>query len=121
MIYSVLQRRRAALLDCDWDILQAAAPEEVSEASVQHSGRAKGTGRERDSGSAYADKLRRDVSAGAARLIAPKSSPSRQRGKARGNGAGVDHVLADDQAAFPGERYDGIANFRDAVGFLFTG
>jgi hypothetical protein len=30
-------------------------------------------------------------------------------------------VLADEQAAFLREAYDGIENFRDAVGFLFSG
>ena len=68
MIYSVIQRRRAALMDCDWDI----------------------------------------------RVV----SGARMRGaKARQ----FDPALANEQAAFLSEVYDGIENFRDALAFLFSG
>ena len=75
MIFSVLQRRRAALLDCDWDIRQVTPGMGV----VRHAGR----------------QLR-------------VSGP-------------VDEVLAAEQVDCLRGVYDGIENFYDAVGFLFTG
>ncbi len=75
MIFSILQRRRAALLDSDWDVRLPA------DARGQ---RLDGRG---------------------------------QMGESRGG----DEVLAQEQAAFLREVYDGIENFKDALGFLFTG
>jgi hypothetical protein len=43
------------------------------------------------------------------------------RGTMPGRGLRADSVLAEEQAAFLREVYDGIENFRDALGFLFTG
>jgi phage gp29-like protein len=76
MIFSILQRRRAALLDSDWDIR---VPAQVDDIRAQS---------------------------------AVRQQPSAQS---------VDAGLADEQAAFLREVYDGIANFRDALGFLFMG
>ena len=68
MIFSIIQRRRAALMDSDWDI----------------------------------------------RVV----SGARMRGaRARG----FDPALAEEQAAFLSEVYDGIENFRDSLAFLFSG
>ena len=75
MIFSVLQRRRAALLDCDWDIRQVLPGKGV----VRHAGR----------------QLR-------------FSGP-------------VDAVLAAEQVDCLRGVYDGIENFYDAVGFMFSG
>ena len=73
MIHAVIQRRRAALLGCDWDI--------------------------------------RQMPAGTAGDRRPQTSDCRPG----------DRVLAEEQAAFLRECYDGVENFRDAVAFLFTG
>ena len=70
MVHAVVQRRKAALMGCDWDV----------------------------------------------RLVAPQQSGARC-----GANSGVDSVLAEEQAAFLREAYDRIENFRDAVGFLFSG
>ena len=75
MIFSVLQRRRAALLDCDWDIRRVAA----NESGLRHGGKR-------------------------LRISGP-----------------VDEVLAKEQEECLREVYDGIENFDDAAGFLFTG
>ena len=75
MIFSVLQRRRAALLDCDWDIRQVTP----GMGAVRHAGRQ-------------------------LRVKGP-----------------VDAVLAAEQVDCLRGVYDGIENFYDAVGFLFTG
>ena len=75
MIFSVLQRRRAALLDCDWDIRQV----KPGMGAVRHAGQ-----------------------------------------RLRVNGP-VDEVLAAEQADCLRGVYEGIENFYDAVGFLFTG
>jgi len=80
MIFSILQRRRAALLDSDWDIRATA-----------------------------------QAPADGALLGDPVVGGDDQ------NGTGQDAVLAQEQVAFLREVYDGIENFRDALGFLFTG
>lgn len=86
MIFSILQRRRAALLDADWDI--------------------------------------RRCPTGAGTARSQKSEVRSQKGDVSRRGAEAqsgDEVLAEEQAAFLREAYDGIENFRDALGFLFTG
>ncbi len=92
MIYSVLQRRRAALLAVDWDIRVVA----------------RGDGRE------TADRRPQTVDrkAKAGRAGAWRSQTA---------GKKADKVLADEQVAFLTEVYDRIDNFRDAVSFLFSG
>ncbi len=90
MVFSILQRRRAALLDSDWDIRQAPDP----------AGSGQGAVGSRDG---------RTVGQSGGR-------PSDRRTVRR-----PDRALADEQAAFLREVYDGIENFRDAVGFLFSG
>ncbi len=52
--------------------------------------------------------------------MAEEHPPSRKAATAR-HGRQVDGVLAEEQAAVLREAYDRIDNFRDAVGFLFTG
>ena len=80
MIFSILQRRRAALLDSDWDIrLSAQSPADGA-------------------------------------LLGESVAGGDEQ-----NGPGQDAVLAQEQVAFLREVYDGIENFRDALGFLFTG
>jgi phage gp29-like protein len=94
MIYSVLQRRRAALLDCDWDIRLAAPVGESSGFGVQGS-----VGETR-------------ICMGEDQLqTAHCPLPT---GK-------WDPVLAEEQAACLREAYDKIENFREAVGFLASG
>jgi len=91
MVFAVMQRRRAALLACDWDI------KEVS-----------GYGGDGVSGSenGSADSVL------ASEQVAPQQSRARR---------GVDSVLAEEQVAFLREAYDRIENLRDAMGFLFSG
>ncbi len=93
MIYSVLQRRRAALLAVDWDIRVVAM----------------GDGRE--TSDRRPQTLDRKAKAG-------QAGAWRSQGAA---GKKTDKVLADEQVAFLTEVYDRIDNFRDAVSFLFTG
>lgn len=101
MIYSVLQRRRAALLDCDWDIRLAAPVGEGSGFGVQGSG-----------GEARAEALRRGGEGG------QRSTHNAQLSTLNGE---WDPVLAEEQAACLREAYDKIENFREAVGFLASG
>lgn len=93
MIFSILQRRRAALLDSDWDVRQVA--------QVQGSG---GGVQGAENGPLSRASTLRGVRQGA------------QEAQSR-----TDEVLAQEQAAFLREAYDGIENFRDAMGFLFSG
>lgn len=67
MIFSVIQRRRAAFLDCDWDIRRVASRRGADGEAVSDDG------------------------------------------------------LAEEQAAYLREVYEGIDNFKEALGFLFTG
>ncbi len=100
MIYSVLQRRRAALLAVDWDIRVVA----------------RGDGRK------TAD--RRPVFAPPGLRRGTPQTDKSQAGAWRSQeaaGKKADKVLAGEQAAFLSEVYDRIDNFRDAVSFLFTG
>ncbi|MCX6997011.1 MAG: DUF935 family protein [Kiritimatiellaeota bacterium] len=91
MVFAVMQRRRAALLACDWDIRQVAeASGHRSEVRSQKEGR------------------------GAARL---RSEDGTTPGR---SGAASDRRLAEEQAACLREAYDGIENLRDAVGFIFS-
>jgi hypothetical protein len=86
MIFSIMQRRRAALMDSDWDIrVPANRPAR---------------------GSSFLD---------------PGSWSGEGSRRGRGDRGGGDEVLAGEQQAFLREVYDGIENFRDALGFLFTG
>ncbi len=94
MIAAVLQRRRAALLSVDWDIRQAADSVDSEQEAV---------------GSESVDQG-----------LAEEHPPSREAATAR-HGRQVDVVLAEEQRDFLREAYDRIDNFRDAVGFLFTG
>jgi hypothetical protein len=84
MIFSILQRRRAALLDSDWDI-RCVAPDINGQSSV---------------------------------VRGQLGEPAPAVGNPSGGG---DDVLAQEQVAYLREVYDGIENFRDALGFLFTG
>ncbi|MEI6150499.1 MAG: DUF935 family protein [bacterium] len=83
MIFAILQRRRAALLDSDWDVRVPA--------------------------SVAGNRDRKDPRDG---------SDSRD---SAAQGMAPDDVLAEEQAACLREVYDGIENFKDALGFMFTG
>jgi hypothetical protein len=97
MIFSIIQRRRAALMDSDWDIrVPANRPARGSSFLVP--------------GSSLGDSRR-----GAETQSGERGSTTKAR---RHEG---DAVLAGEQQAFLREVYDGIENFRDALGFLFTG
>ena len=121
MIYSVLQRRRAALLDCDWDIRQATPVGEPVGSGQRAVGSEKG-----DRGQVAAGSWQ-----GGSRGDA-KNAEVNKRNDGPGNGflqtancqlqtANWDPVLADEQAACLREAYDKIENFREAVGFLASG
>jgi hypothetical protein len=94
MIFSILQRRRAALLDSDWDIRVSAGVE----------GRGSRGGAE--------------VSRGGAKDAEGRTTKVTKNTKESKAG---DQALAEEQAAFLRSVYDGIENFRDAMGFMFTG
>ena len=108
LVYSVLQRRRAALLELDWDVREVSGP-----ATGEDLPQAAQAGRR-------ATELSRKKAQGAQREMDSGSrgrSPSRAKS---GDGkAGVDRALAEEQAAFLREVYDGIENFREAVAFMF--
>ena len=115
MVFSVMQRRRAALLSCDWDIKQVPETVEGGRLKVERDGNpkpeergseqkiAKGAKGQREPTPAF--RLREDATAG-------------QDGHPSGGG---DQVLAEEQAAMLRECYDRIENLRDAVAFLFGG
>lgn len=84
MIFSILQRRRAALLDSDWDIRQVPG----ESARVARGGA--------------------EVAEGFTTKVTKSTK-------------GSDQVLADEQAVFLREAYDGIENLRDALASLFSG
>ena len=92
MIASVIQRRRAALLPVDWDI-RVVAGELTTEGTENTEGRV------------------RDLTANSANL----ANGGRYRAKK------VDAGLAEEQRDFLRMVYDGIENFKDAVGFLWSG
>ena len=97
MIASVIQRRRAALLSVDWDVRVVAAGD----------GR-ETTDRRRQTADSY---NAGDLTANGANL----ANGGRYREKM------VDARLAEEQRDFLRMVYDGIENFKDAVGFLWSG
>ncbi len=107
MIAAVLQRRRAALLSVDWDIRLAAGRDEGGNLKAE---------REKATTANGANSANGEYDAG----LAEEHPPSRKAAAAR-HGRQVDGVLAEEQRDFLREAYDRIDNFRDAVGFLFTG
>jgi hypothetical protein len=120
MIFSILQRRRAALLDSDWDI-RVCSPG-ASEARSQKSGVRSQAGPPSPSGAtARRPGQRPDRAADTVLADEHPASSRAARGTMPGQGRRQDRVLADEQAAYLREVYDGIENFRDALGFMFTG
>jgi phage gp29-like protein len=93
MVFSIMQRRRAALLNCDWDVRRVAP---------------NARGRKSEVGGPASDVGGPRTGVGGSR-----TSDLRPRG--------YDAGLAAEQAACLREVYEGIDNFKDAVGFLFTG
>jgi len=116
MIFSILQRRRAALLDCDWDIRRVAPVERSGGRMVGRSGGGRGDvshrGTEGTEGGTKVNSEQSTVNSGVGRAA---------RLGDRRTARPVDRVLAEEQAACLREVYEGIENFKDAVGFLFTG
>jgi len=100
MVFSVMQRRKAALLSCDWDIRQ-----------VTQAGSGKWQGG--SAGEDFEQKVAKVAKGG--RLGADNGTTARR------SGLRPDRVLAEEQAAMLREAYDRIENLRDAVGFLFSG
>jgi len=99
MVFSVMQRRRAALLSCDWDIRTV-------------SGRDEGGNLIPESEKTGPDSEQKNA----------KSTKAQQRSEARcGVNSGCDQVLADEQVSMLRECYDRIENLREAVAFLFSG
>jgi phage gp29-like protein len=103
MVFSIMQRRRAALLNCDWDIRRVAPGERSGGGTVGRSG-----GGDGQSGGGTVGRS----GGGAGR----ESGPSDRR-----TARPFDRGLAAEQAACLREVYEGIDNFKDAVGFLFSG
>ena len=141
MVFSVIQRRRAALLACDWDVRVSA---QVTGDELRVTSGAGKRGKDVSRRAAYARKLR---PAKGDESVEKRPTPSRGRAREE-NRKGIgrdgqhytdegtkigrdgqrytgaekrDAVLAEEQACCLREAYDGIENFRDAVGFLFSG
>jgi hypothetical protein len=104
MIFSILQRRRAALLDSDWDI-RLCSPRASESRGVTGEKGYRVTGEEGSSRKGAKD---------------AEGRTTKVTKNTKGSKAG-DQALAEEQAAFLREVYDGIENFRDALGFMFTG
>jgi len=113
MIFAILQRRRAALLDSDWDIRSVASTTPSGSSFVVPRA---SLGEPAEDGIGRGGQWNTDVSRGSTE--AQSGSPTPAFGY---SSAGRDVLLAQEQAAFLREVYDGIENFRDALGFLFTG
>jgi phage gp29-like protein len=110
MIFAVLQRRRAALMDCDWDIRLMADSVNSNQSAVISGG----CGRVSSQQSAVSSGERAQRGGTSPRLDPASPCGASPR-------LGKDPVLAQEQQAYLREVYDGIQNFRDAVSFLFTG
>lgn len=106
MVFSVLQRRRAALLSCDWDIREVSGygSEGVSEReriqTAKDAKYAKGDFEQKVAKEAKGEESNREI------------RQTREKG---------DRVLAEEQVAMLREAYDRVENLRDAVSFLFSG
>jgi phage gp29-like protein len=98
MVFSIMQRRRAALLNCEWDIRQVAGPRLAERLPVRLRTQTGGVPN------------REGSRVGGSRFSGSKRSSVRW-----------DAGLAAEQDACLREVYEGIENFKDAVGFLFTG
>jgi phage gp29-like protein len=113
MIFSILQRRRSALLESDWDIriVATATPRRSQESGDRRqnfNAEAQGRGGE-DTGYWKLETGGRE---------GQRSTHNAQLTTLNGK---WDPVLAEEQAAFLREAYDGVENFREAVGFLASG
>jgi hypothetical protein len=114
MVFSVMQRRRAALLACDWDIKQVPEQDfsrrgaEYAESSPPASLESQRHGEDG-----------RKRSAVSVAGIAPTNIGTIPA--TAGSGRRGDAVLAEEQAALLREAYERIENLRDAVGFMFSG
>jgi len=96
MIASVIQRRRAALLSVDWDVRVVAGGDDAGKAETLKP-----------------EMLKKDTY-NAAGDLTTKGAKYTKREK-------VDPVLAEEQRDFLRMVYDGIENFKDAVGFVWSG
>jgi phage gp29-like protein len=117
MVFSVLQRRRAALLSCDWDIREVA---ECGSAGVSE--------RERDSEQKDAKEAKGKENShepsSLEELCRSRKAQNDLDGSSREireKGGKRDRVLAEEQVAMLREAYDRVENLRDAVAFLFSG
>ena len=132
MIFSIIQRRKAALLDSDWDIRVNAEVNSIQ--SSVFSGRAENgrkgagadqrleTGDRRHAGGAGGGRKGAQGARGEGRGSKSVQYSVISGGEGKGaKEAKGDAVLAEEQAACLREVYDGIENFRDAVSFLFSG
>jgi phage gp29-like protein len=108
MVFSIMQRRRAALLNCDWDVRRVAPGERSGGRAVGRSG-----GRDGQSGGRTVGRL----DGGEGERSGGQAVGRSDRRTARP----FDRGLAAEQAVCLREVYEGIDNFKDAVGFLFTG
>jgi len=100
MVFSVMQRRRAALLACDWDIRTVSGRDEVGNLKPEERGSEPQTAKGADKQAGNFTTKNTKVTKG---------------------GQSTDQTLAEEQAAMLREAYDRIENLRDAVAFLFGG
>ena len=117
VIYSVLQRRRAALLDCDWDV-RIAAPAAMLGNRESGIG-SRGSGGEdfnAETQSRRGEDFNAETQSRRGEENAQRSTLNFERST-----EGWDPVLAEEQAACLREAYDKLENFREAVGFLASG
>jgi phage gp29-like protein len=112
VVFSVLQRRRSALLDCDWDVRRVVGTRNAERGVRNREG-------SRLEGSRFNGSVSKNVS--------HKGTAGTEGGGAvaglgdRWTAGPFDPGLAAEQEACLREVYEGIENFKDAVGFLFTG